>query len=252
MILATTTSTQDSGLLDELGPWFKRETGVDVQVIAVGTGAALRMSSTGDADVVLAHAYAAEQEYVASGDLVEGVLVMHNDFVLVGPASDPADVAGASSLEEALARIAASGPFISRGDNSGTHRMELALWDEAAIEPAAVRNREETGQGMGATLNVADQRNGYTLTDRGTYLGLRTNLDLVVLWEGDRVLLNIYHAYLVNPAKHSGVKAEQGRAWLAFLVSGEVQEFIGNFRVEEFGEPLFTPDAGKDLEDLGD
>lgn len=251
MILATTTSTQDSGLLDVLVPMFRERTGVNVKVIAVGTGAALQMGADGNADAVLVHAPESERQFVESGDLVEGRLVMHNDYVIVGPASDPAGLRDAADITAAMQALASAGGFVSRGDDSGTHKMELALWQQAGVDPDAVPNREETGQGMGATLNVANERQSYTLTDRGTFLALRDGLDLEVLFEGDRTLLNIYSVYMVNPEKHSGVKAEQARAWIEFMVSPEVQEIIGNFKREEYGEPLFTPDAGKTLEDLG-
>jgi tungstate transport system substrate-binding protein len=251
MILATTTSTQDSGLLDLLVPLFQAQTGVNVKVIAVGSGAALEMARKGDADAVLTHAPQAEAPLVAAGDLVEGQLVMHNDFVLVGPPGDPAGVRGATTAEEAMRRIAGAGGFISRGDNSGTHAKELALWKAAGIDPAGVPRREETGQGMGATLNIADQRRAYTLTDRATYLALRDRLALEVVFEGAPSLLNVYHVYLVNPAKHAGVKEAQARAWIAFLVAPETQRLIGEFGREQYGEPLFVPDAGKTLEELG-
>lgn len=251
MILATTTSTQDSGLLDVLVPLFEKQTGVEVKVIAVGTGAALEMAGKGDADVALTHALASEKKYVDSGDLVEGQLVMHNDFILVGPKDDPAKVKSAKDLNAAMAAIAPVGPFISRGDNSGTHTKELALWKAAGIDIATVKNREETGQGMGATLNVADQKKGYTLTDRATYLALKKNLALQVVFEGAAPLLNIYHVYVVNPEKHTKVKAVQARAFVAFMVAAETQQVIGEFGKTEFGEPLFVPDAGKKLEDLG-
>ncbi|MCL6644000.1 MAG: substrate-binding domain-containing protein [Dehalococcoidia bacterium] len=251
MILATTTSTQDSGLLDVLVPLFETQTGVQVKVIAVGSGAALAMARKGDADAVLSHSPAAEQELVERGDLVEGRLVMHNDFVLVGPKDDPAGVRGAGSIEEAMRRIAAAGGFVSRGDNSGTHATELALWKAAGIDPAGVPRREETGQGMGATLNIADQRRAYTLTDRATYLALRDRLGLAVVFEGAGPLLNIYHVYVVNPEKHRGVKAAQARAWADFLVAPETQRVIAEFGKDRFGEPLFVPDAGKSVEDLG-
>ncbi len=251
MILATTTSTQDSGLLDVLVPLFEKETGVEVKVIAVGTGAALEMSAKGDADVALTHALASEKKYVDSGDLVEGQLVMHNDFIIVGPKDDPAKVKEARDLNAAMAAIAPVGPFISRGDNSGTHTKELALWKAAGIELSAVKDREETGQGMGATLNVADQKKGYTLTDRATYLALKKNLALEVVFEGAAPLLNIYHVYVVNPEKHTGVKAVQARAFVAFMVAPETQAVIAEFGKAEFGEPLFVPDAGKKVEDLG-
>lgn len=242
LILATTTSTQDSGLLDVLVPRFEAETGTRVKVIAVGSGAALEMGRRGDADAVLSHAPEAEAPLVASGDLVEGRRVMHNDFVLVGPPSDPAGVRGAGSIEDAMRRIAAAGTFVSRGDNSGTHAKELALWRAAGLDPAAVR-REETGQGMGATLNIADQRRAYTLTDRATYLALRSRLELTVLFAGDAALQNVYHVYVVNPEKHPGVKAAQARAWAAFLVSDEAQQVIAAFGRDRYGEPLFFADA---------
>jgi tungstate transport system substrate-binding protein len=251
MILATTTSTQDSGLLDVLVPIFEKQTGVEVKVIAVGTGAALEMSAKGDADVALTHALASEKKYVDSGELVEGQLVMHNDFILVGPKDDPAKVKEAKDLNAAMAAIAPVGPFISRGDNSGTHTKELALWKAAGIDIATVKNREETGQGMGATLNVADQKRGYTLTDRATYLALKKNLGLEVVFEGAAPLLNIYHVYVVSPEKHSKVKAAQARAFVAFMVAPATQQVIGEFGKPEFGEPLFVPDAGKKVEDLG-
>lgn len=243
IILATTTSTQDTGLLDVLVPMFERERGIDVKVIAVGTGAALRMAGEGNADVVLVHAPAAEQKYVEAGDLSEGHLVMHNDFVLVGPADDPAGVKKETSIAGAMKAVAARGIFISRGDQSGTHLEELALWHDAGIDPRALARREETGQGMGATLNVADQKRAYTLTDRGTYLALRRRLQLALLFQGDASLRNIYHVYIVNPAKHPKAKAIEARQFAAFVVSPAVQRAIGAFKREEYGEPLFFPDA---------
>ncbi len=245
MILATTTSTQDSGLLDVLVPEFKKRTGVDVKVIAVGTGAALEMAAKGDADAVLAHAPASEKKYVDSGDLAGGQLVMHNDFVIVGPPSDPAKVKGLKDLNAAMAAIAAAGPFVSRGDDSGTHKKELDLWKAAGIGLASVKQREETGQGMGATLNIASERRAYTLTDRATYLALKGNLDLEVLVKGSAPLLNIYHVYLVDPARHKGVKEAQARAFVQFMVSPEAQAIIASFGKDQFGEPLFVADAGK-------
>ncbi|MBA4181967.1 MAG: tungsten ABC transporter substrate-binding protein [Anaerolinea sp.] len=250
MILATTTSTQDSGLLDVLVPMFTKATGVEVKVIAVGTGAALEMAAKGDADAVLAHSPATEKKYVTQGDLSEGQLVMHNDYVIVGPASDPAGVKKAASLNAAMTAIAANGAFVSRGDNSGTHAKELELWKAAGVDPKTVKQREETGQGMGATLNVADQKQSYTLTDRATYLSLRKNLKLEVMFEKAGLLLNIYHVYVVSPARHANVKAAQARAFVAFMVSPEVQKVIGEFKVAEFGQQLFVPDAFKDEADL--
>jgi tungstate transport system substrate-binding protein len=252
MILATTTSTQDSGLLDVLIPMFKDQTGIDTKVIAVGTGAALQMAAKGDADGVLVHAPSAEKPFVDSGDLIDGKLVMHNDFILVGPPSDPARAKQAKDLNAALAAIAATGPFISRGDNSGTNTAELNLWKGANIDPkTGVKEREETGQGMGATLNVADQKSAYTLTDRATYLALKKNLSLQVVFEGAAPLLNVYHVYIVNPAKHDGVKEAQARAFVAFMVAPTTQTVIGDFKKAEYGQQLFIADAGKSEDSLG-
>lgn len=243
IILATTTSTQDSGLLDMLVPLFERDHPIAVRVIAVGSGAALRMAATGNADVVLAHSPDAERRYVESGDLVGGRLIMHNDFVIVGPAEDPARIRSLRVVADAMRAIAASGAFISRGDDSGTHTQELALWTAAGINPRVLKRREETGQGMGATLNVADQKRAYALTDRGTYLGLRRRLQLVVLFEDDPALRNLYHAYAVSAVKHPRVKAAQAQAFIDFLVSPAAQRAIGDFRRAEFGQSLFIPDA---------
>ena len=243
MILATTTSTADTGLLDELAPRFEKQSGVMVKVIAVGTGAALRMASTGDADAVLVHSPSAEQKYVASGDLVEGRLIMHNDFVVVGPRDDPARVRQARTAIEAMRAIARGGGFISRGDQSGTHAQELALWEQAGVDPRSLPRREETGQSMGATLGIADQKRAYALTDRATYLALRARLELTIVFEGDQTLRNVYHAYVVNPARHKTVKAAAARAFVRFLVSPGIQQAIGEFRRKEYGQPLFFPDA---------
>jgi tungstate transport system substrate-binding protein len=243
IILATTTSTQDSGLLDVLVPRFERERGIDVKVIAVGTGAALRMAASGDADAVLVHAPSAERRYVDSGDLVEGRRIMHNDFVILGPPADPAGVRATQTIADAMRAIARRGVFVSRGDESGTHTQELALWAAAAVDPASLTRREETGQGMGATLNVADQKRAYTLADRGTYLSLKGRLELVILFQGDATLRNVYHVYVVNPAKHPKVQAREARRFVEFLVSAPVQQSIGAYKREVYGEPLFFPDA---------
>jgi tungstate transport system substrate-binding protein len=244
IILATTTSTQDSGLLDSLLPPFTAATGIEVKVIAVGSGAALELGRRGDADVVLSHAPEAERAYVASRDLVEGRLVMHNDFLVVGPAADPARARG-RPLREGLALIARAGPFVSRADGSGTDRKEAALWREVGIDPGRVRGREMTGQGMGATLQVAEQHRGYTLTDRATYLALKGRLTLVPILSGDPELMNIYHVYVVNPALHARVHAAEARAFVAFLVGPDAQREIGAFGRARFGEPLFVADAGQ-------
>jgi tungstate transport system substrate-binding protein len=243
IILATTTSTQDSGLLDVLVPRFEKERGIEVKVIAVGTGAALRMAGTGDADVVLVHAPDAERKYVESGDLIDGRLVMHNDFVIVGPSADPAGVKTVKTAADAMRAIAARGVFISRGDDSGTHAAERALWAAARVDPKSLDRREETGQGMGATLNVADQKRAYTLTDRGTYLSLRKRLNLVILFQGDPSLRNVYHVYVVNPARHPKARHAEARAFIEFLVSPAIQQAIGAFKQDIHGESLFFPDA---------
>lgn len=243
VILATTTSTQDSGLLDVLVPRFEKESGIAVKVIAVGTGAALRMAASGDADVVLVHAPDAERKYVDSGDLVDGRLVMHNDFVIVGPSEDPAGVKKVKSVAEAMRAIAARGIFVSRGDESGTHAQELALWRAVRLEPKSLSRREETGQGMGATLTITDQKRAYTLTDRGTYLSLRKRLGLAILFQGDPPLRNVYHVYAVNPARHPKVRRVEARAFIDFLVSAPIQQAIGAFKRDVYGESLFVPDA---------
>ena len=243
IILATTTSTQDSGLLDVLVPQFERESGIQVKVIAVGSGAALRMARTGDADVVLAHSPAAEQQYVESGDLVEGRIVMHNDFVIVGPPDDPVGVRKLTSVAEVMRAIATRGSFISRGDESGTYAQERTLWVAAAIDPAEVARREETGQGMGATLSIADQRRAYTLTDRGTFLSLRQRHGLAIVFEGDERLRNVYHVYAVNPARNPKVRIAAARRFIAFLVRPATQQAIAAFKRDTYGQSLFFPDA---------
>lgn len=252
VIVATTTSTVDSGLLDALVPVFERETGYHVKYAGVGSGAALEMAARGDADAVLAHAPDAERELETNGVVVNRRLVMHNDFILVGPPEDPAGVRGAGKATEALRAIASSGAtFISRGDNSGTHQLELRLWDRAGVDPRSGGGYVESGQGMGPTLQLASARRAYTLTDRGTYLALRDTLDLDPLFEGDPALLNVYHVMQVNPERFPGVNADGARAWVEFLVSDEAQRIIGSFGVDRFGQALFTPDAGKTEAALG-
>jgi tungstate transport system substrate-binding protein len=244
LILATTTSTQDSGLLDVLVPKFEDETGYSVKTIAVGSGQAIEQASRGDADVVLAHSPAAEEKMVEEGDGVERALIMHNDFVLVGPAADAARIKGAAAAADALSAIAtAQAPFVSRGDDSGTHALEKKLWTAAAVEPAGAWY-SESGQGMAATLQVANQQGAYTISDRATYLTLKDDLDLDVLFEKEASLLNYYHVIVVNPEKHPRVQVEAARAFAAFLVRDDIQKLIGEFGVAEHGEPLFVPDAG--------
>jgi tungstate transport system substrate-binding protein len=243
MILATTTSTQDTGLLDSLLPMFQRESCIKVKPIAVGTGAALDMARRGDADAVLVHAPEAEKAYVQSGDLIDGRRIMHNDFLIIGPKGDPAHVRGGKDAAAAMKAIAAGGSFVSRGDGSGTEKKELALWKAAGVAPASIPQREETGQGMGATLLVADSRQTYTLTDRGTYLAFKDKLSLVPLVEGDPELQNIYHAYVVNPGKHPTARRSEAMRFVRFLIDPKTQEWIGQFGRAKFGQPLFVPDA---------
>ncbi len=245
LILATTTSTHDSGLLDELLPLFEEETGYHVKLIAVGSGRALEMGRRGDADVLLVHAPAAEEEFVAEGYGVNRRRVMHNDFVILGPESDPAGLRSANDAATAMNAILKSErPFISRGDDSGTHKLELSLWQALGIDPSGQSWYREAGQGMGATLQIASQREAYTISDRATYLALQDVLDLEVLHEGDPRLLNIYHVMQVNPQRHSGVNATGAQAFVEFMVSDVAQALIADFGIEQFGRPLFVPDAG--------
>ncbi|MBE0687483.1 MAG: substrate-binding domain-containing protein [Anaerolineaceae bacterium] len=251
IILATTTSTRDSGLLDELLPIFQEQTGYNVKMVAVGTGAALAMGEEGNADVLLVHAPAAEEELMENGFGSERYLVMHNDFVIVGPANDPAGIKGTELTAEAFSKIAEQGStFISRGDDSGTHKMELSLWGKAEIESTGGWY-VQSGQGMGDTLRIASEKFGYTLTDRATYLATKDTLELEILLEGDAVLLNIYHVIVVNPEKWPKVNVEGARAFSKFLLSEETQNLIKEFGVEQYGQPLFFPDAGKDEAGLG-
>jgi tungstate transport system substrate-binding protein len=242
IILATTTSTDDTGLLDSLLPMFREATGIAVKPIAVGTGAALEMARRGDADAVLVHAPESERAYVESGDLIDGRRIMYNDFLIIGPASDPAG-ARDKPIADAMKAIGKHGSFVSRGDASGTEKKELSLWKAAGIAPASIRRREETGQGMGATLLVAEQRQTYTLTDRATYLAFRDRLTLMPLVEGDPILRNIYSAYSVNPGKHPAARRSAAVRFVKYLTEPEVQEWIGRFGVQQWGEPLFHPDA---------
>lgn len=251
LILATTTSTQDSGLLDVLIPLFEAETGYTVQTVAVGTGQALKMGEDGNADVLLVHAPTSEVEFMQSGFGKDRALVMHNDFILVGPAADPAGIKGKSVIE-ALKAISEKGvTFVSRGDDSGTHKAELALWKKAGIEPHGQAWYLESGQGMGATLTIASEKNAYTLTDRGTFLANQANLQLEALVEGDNALLNVYHVITVNPEKWAKVNYDGAIAFLKFLTEPSTQEVIGKFGVEKYGQPLFFPDADKTDAELG-
>ncbi len=254
VILATTTSTQDSGLLDVLVPIFQKETGYVVKTISVGSGQAMAMGRKGEADVLLVHSPADEEKLMAEGYGVHRRLVMHNDFIIVGPSGDPARIMSAKSSREALKLIAeAKALFLSRGDNSGTHSKEKGIWKAAGIDPQRQKWYQQTGLGMGDTLNVASEKDGYTLADRATYLSLvkKRKLHLEILMQGEPLLLNIYHVIEVNPDKWSKVNAAGARAFADFMVSEKTQAAIGRFGVDTVGAPLFVPDAGKKPESLG-
>ena len=252
VILATTTSTQDSGLLDVLIPIFEKQTGYFVKTIAVGSGQAMAMGQKGEADVLLVHSPDAEKKFMAAGNGVQRRLVMHNDFIIVGPPADPAAVKAAKTSVEAFKKIAQTNAvFMSRGDNSGTHSKEKAIWKAAGITPDGQKWYQQTGLGMGQTLSVAAEKKAYTLADRGTYLALKKNLGLDILNEGDAMLLNVYSVIEVNPAKFKKINADGGKAFADFMVARATQEIIGKFGVEKFGSPLFFPDAGKKEESLG-
>jgi len=252
IILATTTSTQDSGLLDVLLPIFEKKTGYFVKTIAVGSGQAMVMGQKGEADVLLVHSPDAEKKFVAEGYGINRRLVMHNDFIIVGPSEDPAKMRGMKSSVEAFKKVASVKTlFLSRGDNSGTHAKEKAVWKASGINPEGEKWYQQTGLGMGQTLSVAAEKKGYTLADRGTYLALQKNLGLDILVEGDAILLNIYHVIEINPAKWPKVNAAGAKAFADFMVSKETQGIIKTFGVDKFGSPLFFPDAGKKEEELG-
>ncbi len=252
LILATTTSTQDSGLLDVLIPLFEKENGYFVKTIAVGSGQAMTMGKKGEADVLLVHSPDAEMKFMAEAAGSSRRLVMHNDFIVVGPAADPAKVKGTKSSAEVFRKISQAGAlFLSRGDNSGTHAKEKGLWKAAGVTPDGQKWYQQTGLGMGQTLNVAAEKKGYTLTDRATYLALKKTLGLEILAEGDTKLLNVYHVIEVNPAKWPRVNTAGAKAFADFMVSKKTQELIAKFGVDKYGSPLFFPDAGKKPESLG-
>lgn len=252
VILATTTSIQDSGLLEVLIPVFEKKTGYRVKTISVGSGQAMVLGERGEADVLLVHAPEAEKKFVEKGFGINRRLVMYNDFILVGPPEDPAQLKGTSSALEGLKKIADTGAlFISRGDNSGTHQLEKKLWKDAGISPEGHTWYQESGQGMGQTLGIASEKRAYTLTDRGTYLALKKTLNLDIMIQGDKSLLNIYHVIEVNPAKWPNVNAAGAKAFSDFIVSPEAQDLIKTFGLEKFGQPLFFPAAGKKEDELG-
>lgn len=251
LILATTTSTQDSGLLDVLVPMFEQQSGYTVKTVAVGTGEALKMGEEGNADVLLVHAPSSEVSFMDGGNGKDRFLVMHNDFIIVGPADDPARIKdlGPKEAFESIHKAGAS--FVSRGDDSGTHKKELSFWEKAALGPKGQAWYIETGQGMGASLTVASEKGAYILTDRATYLANKSNLQLEILLEGNKALLNVYHVITVNPAKWPKVNYEGALAFSNFLTDPATQAVIGQFGVDKFGEPLFYPDADKTDADLG-
>ena len=246
LLLATTTSTQDSGLLDVLVPLFEQQSGYQVKTSAVGSGQALQLGVMGEADVLLVHSPAAELDFMGKNQGVNRRLVMHNDFIIVGPASDPAHVNGMPAALDALKTIAAAkAPFISRGDNSGTNALELQLWKQAGIDPKGQGWYIETGQGMGASLTITAEKQGYTISDRATYLATNSQNQLAIAVEKDAALLNIYHVIQVNPANHSGLNVEGAQAFSDFMVSPATQQVIAGFGKDKYGQALFFADAGK-------
>lgn len=246
IILATTTSTYDSGLLDELIPVFEEETGYKVKPIAVGTGEAIAMGERGEADILLVHARTAEDEFVQNGYGTERRDVMHNDFVIIGSGDDQAGISGLTAVESFIEISESNVLFISRGDDSGTNKKEIAIWNEAKITPEGDWYIE-SGQGMGATLRIADEKQAYTLTDRGTYLSQQESLSLVILVEGDEILFNPYGVIPVNPEKHKDININyDGAIAFADFITGEKgQSIIKEFGVEQYGQPLFYPDVIK-------
>ncbi|TWB02259.1 substrate-binding domain-containing protein [Bradyrhizobium stylosanthis] len=242
--VASTTSTEQSGLFGHLLPLFTKAEGINVKVVAVGTGQALDIGRRGDADVVFVHDRPAEDKFMSEGEGVKRFDVMYNDFIIVGPKSDPAQISGSKDVTDALRRIAAAkAPFISRGDKSGTHAAELRLWKEAGVDLGAGKDSwyREIGQGMGPALNMASSSNAYVLSDRGTWLSFKNRGELAILTEGDKRLFNQYGVMLVNPAKHSNVKAKDGQAFIDWLVSPKGQQAIAGYKVG--GEQLFFPNA---------
>ena len=259
LILATTTSTQDSGLLDVIIPMFEQQSGYKVKTVAVGSGAAMTMGQQGNADVLLVHSPAAEKQFMSDGWGKDRALIMHNDFILVGPTADPAKIKGLSALD-AFKAIAAAGTadptkvqFYGRNDKSGTSSLELGLWKSDTIDPIGTKAAwyVSTGQGMGATLTLTSQKSGYTITDRATYLANKSNLQLDILVEGDKVLLNVYHVITIDPAKWPKVNYDGATAFLKFMTDPATQTFLGKFGVDKYGQALFFPDATKTDADLG-
>lgn len=252
LILATTTSTQDSGLLDVLVPEFQRQSGYNVKTISVGTGQAMALGERGEADVLLVHAPDSEKKWMAAGHGIDRRLVMYNDFIIVGPVGDPISLAGAKSAVEAMQKIAANGAvFVSRGDNSGTHQLELKLWKDAGFDPKGQPWYQEAGQGMGAVLTIANEKEAYTITDRATYLARKATLDLKILAEGYQTFLNVYHVMVVNPEKGAHINVEGARAFADFVVAPSTQELISKYGLDKYGQALFFPAATMTDEQLG-
>jgi tungstate transport system substrate-binding protein len=245
VILSTTTSTQDSGLLDALVPLFEKQTGLTVKTISVGTGQALALAARGEADVALVHAPSVERKYVEEGKMRNRRLVMYNDFVIIGPEDDPARIKGIPKAVDALKRIVETqSRFVSRGDKSGTHVLEQGLWKQAGVEPKGSWYIE-SGQGMGQTLGIANDRRTYTITDRGTWLAFQKRVSLPILVEKDKPLLNIYSVMEINPTNGPRVNVAGGKAFADFMLAPETQALIRTFGVDKFGQPLFVPIAGK-------
>ena len=241
--LATTTSTENSGLLEVLHPPFEAEHNVKVDVVAVGTGKALRLGENGDVDVLMVHAPAAELVFIEKGFGSVRLPVMHNDFVIIGPPNDPAGAGAATSIARVIEKIAnGSASFISRGDDSGTHKKELSLWQAAGLEPGGERYLS-VGQGMGAVIKIADDKQAYTLSDRGTYLAFTGKIELDILYAGDEILFNPYHVILLNKERHPHIKSDLARRYADFVRSPEGQRLIADFRVN--GEQLFYPDINR-------
>jgi tungstate transport system substrate-binding protein len=253
LILATTTSTQDSGLLDVLIPLFEQQTGYKVKTVAVGSGQAMQMGQEGNADVLLVHSPTAEKQFMTDGWGKDRALIMHNDFIIVGPTSDPAKIKGMGPADAFKAIAAAQAPFVARADKSGTSTKELGIWAKTDVDPATTKPSWyiETGQGMGASLTIASEKGAYTLTDRATFLANKDKLQLEILIEGNKTLLNVYHVITVNTDKWPKVNYDGAMAFLKFMTKPAIQDVIGKFGVDKFKQQLFVPDATKTDADLG-
>jgi len=253
LILATTTSTQDSGLLDVLIPMFEEQSGYKVQTVAVGSGQAMEMGQQGNADVLLVHSPTAEKQFMDEGWGKDRSLIMHNDFIIVGPASDPAKIKGLGPADAFKAIATAQAPFVARADKSGTSTKELGIWAKTEDDPATTKPSWyiETGQGMGPSLAIASEKGAYTLTDRATYLANKDKLQLEIHVEGNKTLLNVYHVITVNPDKWPKVNYEGAMSFMKFMTDLATQDVIGKFGVDKFGQSLFFPDADKTDADLG-